>query len=327
MKRAIGIMLTFLLLLTISGCKSEVKEKDIIGKVNGREITAQEYQKRITFLQACYQVVQARMQSNSQAGETDVQPGDIEIDASSKEQIEEQVFQDLVMDSILLTEATAQGITVADEEVDQYLQDFKNVFETMGGEGTYQELLSYSKLTEEQVKEELSKDILKDKLGQTIAAQATITTDDAMKYYESNKDLYTQQAGIQISHILVDEEELARELITRLNQGEDFAALAREYSTCPSKEKGGDLGVVNQDSTLVTEFKEVALALQPGQITQQPVKTDFGFHIIKAGEKKEAATISFEEVQNDIISQLRQQYAASYEQGLYQQAEIEDLRK
>lgn len=327
MKKAWGVILIGLLLFAVFGCESKEKKQDIAGRVNGQEITLQEYQQQVAFLGSSYRVVQARMQANSGSGNNSVQPGDIEIDDSLKTQINEQVFQDLVMNIVLLPEISKREITVTDAEVEDILKSLKDLHESMGGEGTYKDFLAYSKLTEAQVKEKLKQDLLKDKLSQSLAAEAVISDEDARQYYENHQDLYTQAAGIQISHILVDEEDLAHELIARLQKGQDFAVLAGEYSTCPSKEKGGDLGLVNEESSLVTEFKTVALALQPGQITEQPVKTRFGYHIIKAGNKKEAVLMPFDEIKNEIINLLRQEYANTYQQEMYQQAEIEDLRK
>ncbi len=72
--------------------------------------------------------------------------------------------------------------------------------------------------------------------------------------------------------------------------------MAKEYSIDTSnKDQGGDLGIVNEDTQFVPEFKTAALALQPGEYTKEPVKSDYGYHIIKAGEKKEAQQKTFDE--------------------------------
>ncbi len=85
---------------------------------------------------------------------------------------------------------------------------------------------------------------------------------------------------IRASHILVDKHSKALEIISKIREGEDFAKMARDYSSCPSKKKGGDLGFFTKGN-MVPEFEQAAFSLNPGQMTNEPVKTKFGYHIIK----------------------------------------------
>ncbi len=85
---------------------------------------------------------------------------------------------------------------------------------------------------------------------------------------------------ITAKHILVDKKTLAEDLIEKINTGTRFEDLAKEYSTCPSRKKGGSLGEFGR-GVMVKEFEKAAFALQKNQITQIPVKTKFGYHIIK----------------------------------------------
>ncbi|MFW9994704.1 MAG: peptidylprolyl isomerase [Candidatus Odinarchaeota archaeon] len=85
---------------------------------------------------------------------------------------------------------------------------------------------------------------------------------------------------IRAKHILIKKFGLAEDLIGRINAGEKFESLAKEYSECPSKKKGGDLGEFGRGK-MVKEFEKAAFALKKGETTQIPVKTKFGYHIIK----------------------------------------------
>ncbi|MBN2230404.1 MAG: peptidylprolyl isomerase [Candidatus Thorarchaeota archaeon] len=85
---------------------------------------------------------------------------------------------------------------------------------------------------------------------------------------------------VRASHILVEKHSQAQALIGRINSGEDFTKIAREYSTCPSKKKGGDLGWFAKGQ-MVAEFEKAAFGLSIGAMTIDPVKTKFGYHIIK----------------------------------------------
>lgn len=85
---------------------------------------------------------------------------------------------------------------------------------------------------------------------------------------------------MRASHILVKDEDSAKQIIQKIKQGESFEELAQKYSECPSKEKGGDLGNFSK-GMMVKPFEEATLNLEVGALTQTPVKTQFGYHIIK----------------------------------------------
>lgn len=85
---------------------------------------------------------------------------------------------------------------------------------------------------------------------------------------------------VRASHILVDKHSQALALINKIVEGEDFAKVARNYSSCPSRKKGGDLGWFTRGQ-MVPEFEKAAFALSVGAMTRDPVKTKFGYHIIK----------------------------------------------
>lgn len=90
-----------------------------------------------------------------------------------------------------------------------------------------------------------------------------------------------KKAGqMRASHILVEKQTQARELIDEIKAGRDFASVAKAHSTCPSKKKGGDLGFFGKGQ-MVPEFERATTKLEVGQVTDQPVKTQFGYHIIK----------------------------------------------
>jgi peptidyl-prolyl cis-trans isomerase C len=85
---------------------------------------------------------------------------------------------------------------------------------------------------------------------------------------------------IRCAHILVEKHSQALQVLERLKKGESFAAIAEQVSQCPSKKRGGDLGWFGHGQ-MVREFEKAAFALEKGQTTQEPVKTEFGYHTIK----------------------------------------------
>ncbi len=143
------------------------------------------------------------------------------------------------------------------------------------------------------------------------------TEEEAKEYYEKHKNLYIEPEAIHARHILIpvlkdaspkeDKEALkkAQEIRKRILKGEDFAALAKEYSVDPgTRDKGGDLGFFTRGQ-MIEEFEKAAFALRPGEISQ-PVRTPFGYHIIKVEEKRPAKQKSYEEVKEQIKQELWQ---------------------
>jgi len=131
----------------------------------------------------------------------------------------------------------------------------------------------------------------------------TISDKEINDYYGQNKDKYMAEASVKASHILVKEESTAKDLISKINAGESFEKLAKENSTCPSGKNGGDLGYFNRGQ-MVKPFEDAAFALNPGEMTTSPVQTQFGWHLIKVTDKKEAKQQDLAEIKGEIRSQL-----------------------
>ncbi|MGQ4912452.1 MAG: peptidylprolyl isomerase [Candidatus Thorarchaeota archaeon] len=90
----------------------------------------------------------------------------------------------------------------------------------------------------------------------------------------------SKSGKVRASHILVDKHSQALQIISKIQEGEDFAKMAKLHSSCPSKKKGGDLGWFTKGQ-MVPEFERAAFNLNVGAMTNEPVKTKFGYHIIK----------------------------------------------
>lgn len=132
-----------------------------------------------------------------------------------------------------------------------------------------------------------------------------VTPEEAKAVYEKDKAKYVTAEEVQASHILVDTEDEAKNIKEQLDKGGDFAALAKEKSKCPSAPRGGDLGSFGK-GRMVPEFEKAAFALKVGEISA-PVKTQFGWHIIKVTGIKEAKAKEFDEVKAEIEQKLLQE--------------------
>ena len=130
-------------------------------------------------------------------------------------------------------------------------------------------------------------------------------TDEELKnYYEEFKDEFSEAESRSASHILVKDEAKAKELKAKIDAGEDFASLAKDHSSCPSKANGGDLGTF-QRGQMVKEFDDKVFSMDLGEVSE-PVKTQFGYHIIKLNKINEAKIRPFEEVKDEVRAHVMQ---------------------
>ena len=151
---------------------------------------------------------------------------------------------------------------------------------------------------QKQLEEARKEIIIKAYLRKEIEDTVRVSDEDAKKYYDANKDKFKEPEKLNISHILVDNEAEAKDILAKLKGGADFAALAKEKSKDASKERGGELGLIAKGQT-VPEFEQAAFALQPGQISEV-VKTQFGYHIIKVTERQPEKMMAYEEIKDQL---------------------------
>ncbi len=228
--------------------------------------------------------------------------------------------QEAAKDGKVVAEVGKEKITL--EEVDQMISEVPTQYQAMALthkdmflDGIINQKLLYKEALKQNLEadaavrkqiEEATKDILiKEYLKKEIEQKVTVSDSDAKTYYEANKDKFKEPEKIKVSHILVDSEAEAKDILAKLNGGADFATLAKEKSKCPSKDKGGDLGLLAKGQT-VPEFEQAAFALQPGQLSGV-VKTQFGYHIIIVTERQPEKELSFDEVKDQLKQMLLSQ--------------------
>ncbi len=148
----------------------------------------------------------------------------------------------------------------------------------------------------------------------------TATSDAAVKkFYDENLKLVPE---VHARHILVENEDQAKDVVKKLKAGEDFAKLAKELSKDPGSE-GGDLGYITKDQ-VVPEFGNVAFALDKGKISD-PVKTQFGWHVIKVEDKRDRKPPALDQVKDRIKAALSQKAGEDLMQKIRADAKIENL--
>ena len=213
--------------------------------------------------------------------------------------------------------ATVGGMPITDTEVDEFLMSLGQrgqMYNNAEGRAIILEQLIGNKLllldakrnlieAEPAFKEQLAK--LKDNLLANYAAEkaisgVSVSDKEASDYYEANKDKFSQGETVNASHILVDSEEKALELLSKIKAGEcSFEDCAKENSSCPSGQQGGSLGDFGRGQ-MVPEFDTAVFEMAEGEITETPVKTQFGYHLIKLNKKNEATIPAFAEVAAEI---------------------------
>lgn len=154
------------------------------------------------------------------------------------------------------------------------------------------------------------------------AVEKTLTDAKLKEAYDRMVKDAPVEDEIKASHILVDSEDAAKAIITDLKKGGDFAAIAKEKSSDPGAANGGDLGWFTK-GTMVPEFAEAAYALKPGAITEAPVKTQFGWHIIKVEDRRKAEPPTFDEAKEDLRAQMAEEAVTEVLAGLRKDAKVE----
>ena len=167
---------------------------------------------------------------------------------------------------------------------------------------------------------EIEKNVLKQYVINQILTSVQVTDDEKRTFFEANKANFSNPPTANAKHILVDTEEKANEILAQIKAGEvTFEDAARAHSTCPSKYQGGDLGTFGRGQ-MVPEFEAATFAMEVGDISD-PVKTQFGYHIIKLEAKNEESIPTYEEVADKVEKTLMFQ-----KQGEVYQAKLNEVK-
>lgn len=266
---------------------------EVVATVNGQNISKQQLQ---DLFNAALQASGAKIQ-----------------DLNPEQQIGgyTQLLQDLIMDKLVAEASSTEKVTDAD--VDAELAKIKGQFPD---DKAFQDQLAQSGMNPEKLKENVRTGLQQSRWMKSQVKTPDVTDEQAKTFYESNLKEFEQPETVKATHILfmVDpdatadvvkqKEDAATKAAERAAAGEDFTKLAKELSEEPgASESGGDLGFFPKDR-MVPEFAEVAFAQKVGDISK-PVKTQFGWHIIKVTDKKAAGTVPFDQVKDQVTSFLK----------------------
>ncbi|MFV8804943.1 peptidylprolyl isomerase [Aerococcus urinaeequi] len=218
-----------------------------------------------------------------------------ELQAELKSTYGNTVLQELIMEEVFVNEV---GDDRAKELKEEATTEVETLIAAYGGEDEFNTVLASSGFSN---REDYEHQVYYYKLmSESVSKYIEVTDEEIQTAYDDYTPSFT------VSHILVDDEKTANDLIAQLDDGADFAELATENSTdTASAEKGGSLGEVNADSGLDETFFAAAQELAEGEYTTTPVETDFGYHIIKMDEKPEKGSLEdeTEQLKESIIAE------------------------
>ena len=282
-----------LVVLLAAGCgggeETESVPADAVAVVGEREIEKTEFDALIN---------QARQSYEAQKREFPKQ-GTQEYNT-----LKNQAVQFLVQRAQFEQKAQELGVEVSDKQVADRLAQIKKQY-FGGDEKKYAEQLKQQGLTDEQVQKDIRAQLIQEGIFEQVTGEVKVTDKEISDYYDKNKEQYGQPESREIRHILVPTKKLADGLRAQLAGGGDFAALAKKHSKDPgSAAEGGKLTIARGQT--VPPFDKAAFALKANELSQ-PVKTQYGFHLIEPlSAVKPAKTTPLAEVKDSIRQQLEQ---------------------
>jgi foldase protein PrsA len=302
------LFIALAMLLLVGACSkapAPAVDKTIV-EINGDGISENQYNKMVKFRTVLYEAQNGvKLDPNK--------------DAVVLQSFKDAAFEQLVNDTIITQETNKRGITVDEKAVDSDLEQMKQEITLEN----YKNMLASTGLTEGDIRAMAQTQILVQKFYESIGQ---VNDDEVKNFYEDHKSELKQ--SIEISHILVKTETEANQVLDQLNSGQDFKQLAAKYSIDPgSKDQGGYLQAANILTNWVPEFKAAALKLKPGDISPQPIKSIYGFHIIKAGNIIPVDKAGYSDLEFQIKECLQIQKISDVVENLKKQAVINDLRQ
>ena len=290
---------------SITGCKMiektpEAIQKTVLAKVGDEKITMAD--------------VDSELQADiDYLIETYGEDYENNIDDSLKEQLKTvrtQVLEQLVDDKVLITKGTELGYMPSDDELATAIEEEKAKFvEAYGGEDGLKEALEYYGMSDEKFNSFVENMVKTEKVKEAMIKDVTVSDEEVEQYYNDNVDEYTVKAGANAKHILFETEEEAQDAKNKIDSGETtFEDLYSQYTSNASsgtKPLSEDLGYVENDQEgYDTDFLAGFKTLKEGEVSA-PVKSSFGYHIIKVeGVQTEEKVTSLDDVKDTIKSTL-----------------------
>lgn len=281
---AVLALLAFLPVLGTTGCS--LFGGEVAAEVNGEKIYVKQVDEQFSQMQG---------QQNTFEGKQG---------KAMEKQFKQRILDKLVSDTLMMQEAEKLGVKPSEKEIDDRYKQVKKQFSS---EAQFNDALQKAKLTPDRLRESIEQQLVQQQLMARVAKAKKITDKQIAEFYNKNKAQFTQPKKYHVVQILVaaKDKALAEKLYTQLRGGGDFAALAKKHSTDPqSKNRGGDIGFVSVGE-VVPEFGTTMEKLKTGEISK-PVKSTFGWHIMKVVGTQKAGQRSLTQVKDQIRMTIEQ---------------------
>ncbi len=229
--------------------------------------------------------------------------------------LKKNILEGLIEREVLYQESRKTGIEVKDQQVDQQLATIKQRFPSVA---EFNNAVRKMNLTEAEVKLQIARGLaIRELIDKQVASKIVITDAECKDYYNDNPQLFNQPEQVKASHILIkvdagaDEAKKAeslqkiKDIQQKINDGGDFAELAKKHSEGPSNTRGGDLGYFRRGQ-MVKPFEETAFSMKANEVSDI-VETRFGYHLIKVHDKKPAQKLAYAEVKDKLNQRIKQE--------------------
>lgn len=283
-RKLILTILAALLLITVVACEKD--DEGMVAIVDGEGISNDELEKK-------FNLVGIRENTELQFGEGALEQ-EIEDGITLERKLKEELLEQLVVVKIIANNAN-KDIEITEEMLEEQKLEY---IENIGGLENFTEFLEERGLTEEELEEYMVEDLLVKEHQKNIMDEIQVSDQEAREYFEENKD---DIIIIRLEHILLKEKAEAESVLKRINEGEDFAELAKAESIhTNSAENGGDIGYITRNSPLIEEYKDIGFNLDINEISGV-VESELGYSIIRLVDRKE----DFDFFEEDIITNIK----------------------
>jgi len=266
-----------------------------VATVNGRPIPAER-------VYAMYQMNKTMLQQRGR-----------ELSATDDQALKAESLQFVVADELLYQASIAKGIKAPPADIDAAVKQFKV---RVGSDEAYQKFLAGSGLTDAEVRKEIERNLQTETYRRGLVAGRAVSEEQAKKYYDANaaSGMFNVPEQVHVQYILVkatdkdpesvrlDAKKRAEEAAKRAAAGEDFGALAKQYSQDSTASRGGDIGLVPR-GVMFPKFEEVAFSAKPGSVSSV-FETPKGFNVMKVLERKAESTRSYEDVKTALMAEM-----------------------
>ncbi|MBO1223269.1 MAG: peptidylprolyl isomerase [Candidatus Scalindua sediminis] len=289
-----------------TGGEKEVEKKgeDIVATVNGEKVFRKDLDRRLSVLKRMNQ----------------------EVTRSTQMLVVNQLTKKVLLKQFV----EGQNIEVSNEEIQGEVEKIKFFLKSgpNNSEKPLEEILESRGSSISELEAEVTRTLALSKY-----LDKEVSDDEKRSYFDANKNAFNGER-VRASHVLIDtrkmktdaELEGAKQKIgdikKEIDNGADFAEMAKKYSDCPSAEKGGDIDFFQRKGSMVEEFAKVAFSMEVGEVSE-PVKTPFGYHIIKVTDREEGKDVSYEDVSDMVDFVYMQIKTETLLEGLIEKAEIE----